>query len=182
VPVGPDQTSVDLEARLARLGAGLLISAIDQLEQGTAVEIPQDDSQATYAPRILRSDGRIDWDQPAAAIHNRVRALHPWPHAYTFLDRRRFLIHETRPHVSVAAAAQDVPPDLQDALRYHAEGAWPGTILLASRGHLIVSAGMGSAIEIRRLQEEGRKVLETGAFLAGRPLEPGRRLTIDEAI
>jgi methionyl-tRNA formyltransferase len=180
LPIGPNETSVEVEARLAQLGAGLLLSALDQIDRGAATEIPQDDSRATYAPRVLKTDGRIEWDQPAQAIHDRVRGLYPWPHAYTFLDGQRYVIHETRPYASVNAAGQGMPDELKMALRDHAEGAWPGTILVASRGHLIVSAGVGSAIEILRLQEEGRRVVEARAFLAGRALQPGIRFTSDE--
>jgi methionyl-tRNA formyltransferase len=180
VDIGPNETAVELEGRLASLGAGLLLSAIEQLHQGTMIEIPQDPARSTYAPRVLKTDGRIDWDRPAQQIHDQVRGLHPWPHASAFLDGARYVLHETRPHVSLSAAAQGLPEDLQAALRNHAEGAWPGTILVASRGHLIVSAGIGSALEIRRLQEEGRKVMDARAFLAGRPLQPGLRFTSDE--
>jgi methionyl-tRNA formyltransferase len=180
VPIGPTDTNVDVEARLATLGAGLLLSALDQLERGTAVEISQDDAKATYASRIEKADGLIDWEQPAQAIHDRVRALHPWPHAYTFLDGARYVIHESRPHPSIAAASSGLAEELQTAMRQRAEGAWPGTILLASKGALLVSAGMGSALEIRQLQEEGRRVMDTRAFLAGRPLQAGRRFTAYE--
>jgi methionyl-tRNA formyltransferase len=182
VAIEPNETSDALEPRLATLGAGLLLTAIDQLEQGKANEIPQDDSKATYASRIQKVDGRLEWDEAAQAIHDRVRGLHPWPHAYTFHDRARYVIHETRPHTTIKAAADTLPDDLAAMARQQAEGAWPGTILVAAKGHLLVSAGMGSAIEIRRLQEEGRKVVDARAFLAGRPLRPGMRFSSDEGM
>jgi methionyl-tRNA formyltransferase len=97
IPIGPDLTSVDVERVLARIGASLLVYTLDKLEDGTAVrEIPQDDRLATYAPKIEREDGRIDWTQPPDRIHNLVRGLHPWPHAFTFLGRERLLIHRTK--------------------------------------------------------------------------------------
>jgi methionyl-tRNA formyltransferase len=182
VTIEANETSEELEPRLATLGAGLLLTAIDQLEQGKANEIPQDDSKATYASRIQKVDGRLEWDQAAQAIHDRVRGLHPWPHAYTFHDRARYVIHETRPYTTIKAAADTLPDDLAAMARQHAEGAWPGTILVAAKGHLLVSAGMGSAVEIRRLQEEGRKVVDARAFLAGRPLRPGMRFSSDEGM
>jgi methionyl-tRNA formyltransferase len=180
--IGPNETSEELEPRVATLGARLLLAAIDLLDQGKANEVPQDDSKATYASRIQKVDGRLEWDQPAQAIHDRVRGLHPWPHAYTFQERVRYVIHETRPFATIGAAAETLTDDLAAIARQQAEGAWPGTILVAAKGHLIVSAGMGSAIEIRRIQEEGRKVVDARAFLAGRPLRPGMRFSSDEGL
>lgn len=182
LPIGANETSDELEPRLATLGAGLLMTAIDQLDQGKANEIPQDDSKATYASRIQKVDGRLEWDETAQAIHDRVRGLHPWPHAYTFHERARYVIHETRPFATIGAAAATLPEDLAAMARQQAEGAWPGTILVAAKGHLVVSAGMGSAIEILRLQEEGRKVVDARAFLAGRALRAGMRFSPDEGL
>jgi methionyl-tRNA formyltransferase len=180
--IGENETSDELEPRLATLGAGLLMTAIDQLDQGKANEIPQDDSKSTYASRIQKADGRLEWDQTAQAIHDRVRGLHPWPHAYTYHERARYVVHETRPYTTIGAAAETLPDDLAMTVRQQAEGAWPGTILVAAKGHLVVSAGMGSAIEIRRIQEEGRKVVDARAFLAGRPLRAGMRFNPDEGL
>jgi methionyl-tRNA formyltransferase len=159
-PIEPEETGDELEARLATLGARLLIHAVDQLEEGTAIEQPQDDSLATYASRILKPDGLIQWDRPAQAIHDQVRALSPWPHAYTFLDGARYVLHQTR------------------ALPHHAPTAnlaHPGTILPGAKGQLLIQAGDGSVLEVLQLQEEGRKVLPVREFLAGRPLTVGAR-------
>ena len=95
--IAPDATSVDVERALAASGAALLVQTLDRLAAGEAVaEIPQDDRLATYAAKIEREDGRIDWSRPATAIHNLVRGLHPWPHAFAYLGGERFLIHQTR--------------------------------------------------------------------------------------
>ncbi len=170
IPIEPNETGSELEARLATLGARLLITVVDQLARGEAVEVPQDDSQATYASRILKTDGIILWDRPAQAIHDQVRALSPWPHAYTFLDGARYVIHATRPHASlqsVAGAAATGPAATT------ADG--PGTILVAKKDQLLVRAGEGTVLEILQLQEEGRRVLPTRDFLAGHPLPTGVR-------
>ena len=58
-----------------------------------STETPQDDAQATYAPRLTKADGLIDWSQPADHLHNQIRGLTPWPHAYTFLDGIRYILH-----------------------------------------------------------------------------------------
>ncbi len=163
IPIEPNETGHDLEVRLATLGARLLITVVDQLARGEAVEVPQDDTQATYASRILKTDGIILWDRPAQAIHDQVRALSPWPHAYTFLDGARYVIHATRPHASLDSVEPATTAD------------GPGTILVAKKDQLLVRAGEGTVLEILQLQEEGRRVLPTRDFLAGHPLPTGVR-------
>jgi methionyl-tRNA formyltransferase len=94
--IANDATSVDVERALAASGAALLVKTLDRLAAGDAVaEIPQDERLVTYAPKIERADGRIDWSLPPKRIHDLVRGLHPWPHAFAFLNGERFLIHRT---------------------------------------------------------------------------------------
>src|SRR5258705_3362174 len=95
-PIGPDETSDVVEGALADIGAGVLIGVLDQIAEGTAHEEPQDDASATYAPRLTKEEGLIDWSNPSLEIHNRVRGLYPWPHAYTFLNGARLIIRRTR--------------------------------------------------------------------------------------
>ncbi len=154
--IAQDETSDVVEADLARLGADLLLEVVDALETGTATEHAQDHAAATFAPRLSREDGRIDWRSPAPAIHNLVRGLHPWPHAAGVLGGARYLIHRT-------------------ALAAPARPAAPGTILEASGDRLHVSTGHGGAVAILELQPEGRRRLETRAFLAGHRWSPGQR-------
>src|SRR5579885_2532384 len=80
-PIGPDETAPELAARLAPLGAELLIEAIDQIANGTAHPKKQDEQQATYAPLLKKEDGRVDWTRPAGSIYNRLRGFTPWPGA-----------------------------------------------------------------------------------------------------
>jgi len=154
-PIGPDDTSDAVERDLARLGAELLVAVVDQLAEGTAHEEPQDASQATYAPKITREDGLIDWSKPARAIHDQVRGLYPWPHAYTFFRGERLIVLRTR--VEPAAA---YPPR-------------PGTVLHVSREAIPVVAGDGAVVVIDRLQPEGKRAMSAREFLAGRPVVPG---------
>jgi methionyl-tRNA formyltransferase len=95
-PVASDETSSDVERDLARLGAVALVEAVDALAEGRATETPQDESQATYAPKIEKIDGIIDWSRSAAEIHNQVRGLHPWPHAYSELGGERVILQDGR--------------------------------------------------------------------------------------
>lgn len=79
VPIPPDATAADLEPLLAEKGAGLLMQVVEQLRTGTAVEVPQDDAEATEARKLTREDGRIDWSLPAETVRNRIRGFTPWP-------------------------------------------------------------------------------------------------------
>lgn len=147
--IEPDATSVDVERGLGALGAALLVDTLDRLAAGEAVaEIPQDDRLATYAPKIERADGAIDWSRPAAAIHNQVRGLHPWPHAFTYLDGERLLIHRTNREKSSGMNN-------------------PGSILHAGPAGLDVATGDG-VLRVLELQPEGRRVMTARDWLAGR--------------
>ena len=92
VPIGPDDTSEALDRTLAELGAAVLMEAVDDLDRGHAVETAQDHALATFAPRLTREDGAIDWTRPARSVHDQVRGLHPWPRA-VLPPRRGALSH-----------------------------------------------------------------------------------------
>ena len=156
-PIGPDDTSDVVENDLAEKGADLLLSVVDDIASGTAHEEPQDEAAATYSARLTKEDGLIDWTQPASAIHNRVRGLYPWPHAYTYLDGARVIILRTR-----------VIPG--------AAGATPGVVVDLSRDAIEVATGDGR-VAIEELQPEGRRPMRTRDYLAGRPLAKGARFT-----
>lgn len=153
--IGADDTSEAVERALATLGARLLLRVIPTLLDGSAREEAQDDDQACYAHRITRDDGLIDWTRSARAIHDQVRALHPWPHAYTYLDGTRYIILRT------AVAPND-------------GGTPPGTVLDAPDGGILVAAG-AQAVEIAELQLDGRRPTTAQAFLAGHRLPPTSR-------
>ncbi len=91
-PIGADETSEDVEHSLAIMGARLLVSCVDDIAAGRSTETPQDDARATYAHRITRDDGVIDWDWTAERIHNLIRGLHPWPHAFTYIGGKRLIL------------------------------------------------------------------------------------------
>jgi methionyl-tRNA formyltransferase len=155
--IGPDETSDIVERDLAELGAPLLVDVVEQIAAGTAREEPQDDMLSTYASRLTKEEGVIDWSLPATYIHNRVRGLYPWPHASTHLDGARVIILTT--HVEDGGG---------DAL--------PGTIVSVSRDALHVATGHKGRIAIQRLQPEGKRPMTVREYLAGRPIAPGTRL------
>ena len=155
-PVGPDETSDVVERDLAELGADLLLDVVEQIVEGTVQEERQDDMLSSYAARLTKEEGLIDWRLPASYIHNRVRGLYPWPHAYSFLDGARLILLKTR----VVTGAP---------------GGEPGTILEVTRDSIHVATGHGGRLAIDRLQPEGKRPMATREFLAGRPVHGGAR-------
>ena len=156
--IAPDETADVVEADLARMGADLLPEVIRTLEAGAATEHAQNHEAATLAPRLSRADAAIDWRAPAPAIHDLVRGLHPWPHASSVLAGARYLIHRT----AIAPSTRPAP-------------LAPGTIIEASGDRLIVATGHAGAVAILEIQPEGRRRLDTRAFLAGHRWTPGQR-------
>lgn len=157
-PIPPDATSGEMEAVLARLGAGALLPIVDALAEGRASETPQDPSAATHAAKITRAEGTIDWNEPAPAVHHRVRGLQPWPLASTLLGGQRLVIRRTQP---VALDTHDVAA---------------GTIVRAYGDELTVACGGGTALRILELQPEGRRTMTAREFLAGHGGLEGTRL------
>lgn len=156
-PIGPDDTSDAVERDLARMGASLLVDVVEQIASGTQQEELQDFMMSSYAARLTKDEGLIDWSLPASYIHNRVRGLYPWPHAYTYLDRGRLVLLKTRVERETADAA-------------------PGTIVEISRDALHVATGHGQRIAIEQVQREGGRPLQTRDFLAGHSVASGTRL------
>ena len=156
-PIGDDETSADVEHDIARLGADLLVDAVAAIVEGHASETPQDESEATYAHKIEKTDGIIDWSRPARDIHNQIRGLHPWPHAYSDLQGERTILLR-----SEVEGEQHGP---------HVD---PGTVLDARPDRFAVQAGVG-VVRLLMLQREGRRPVTAREFLAGRRIEPGAR-------
>ena len=160
VPIGPDDTSETLDGTLARLGAAVLMEAVDELDRGCAVEEDQDHALATFAPRLTREDGVIDWTRPARVLHDQVRGLNPWPRAACHLDGARYLLHRTAVAARPPASPAGGP-------------ARPGQVIEAADGRLVVAAGSDTALAILVIQPEGGRPLPARAFLAGRRVRPG---------
>jgi methionyl-tRNA formyltransferase len=154
--IGEDETSVEVERELAELGAVQLFHVVRALAAGRATETPQDDSHATYAPKITKEEGAIDWGLPAQRIHNLVRGLQPWPLVSTRLAGARVLLHKTTRLSAVTPQA-------------------PGTIVRAEADRLEIAAGDGRVLGVLALQPEGRRVMSTREFLAGRHVVPGTK-------
>jgi methionyl-tRNA formyltransferase len=164
-PIGDDETTAELEPRLAILGVEAVHQAIEMLESwdGEApIGVVQDSSLASRAPRLKKADGEVDWSRTAAQIRNQVRALKPWPGTFTEWQRpsgpaMRLILEE------IVVTASDV----SDVI--------PGTVIASDGKQLEVVTG-GGTISIRKIQPAGKRVMEIEEFLRGYPIPVGARL------
>ena len=155
IPITAADTATSLHERLATLGARMIVQVLAEPPAETA----QPDEGATYAPKLGREDGIIDWTRDAVAIDRQIRALTPWPGTHTSLG--------SQPLKILAARLADAPgPDPQP----------PGLIL---DDHLTVSCGTG-ALRLERVQSPGRAPMDAATFLRGHPVETGTRLGAGE--
>ena len=158
-PIGADETARDLHDRLAQLAPNALLECLDLFERGAVAREKQNDSLATYAPKLTHQDGEIAWDEPAEEIERRVRAMAPWPGAYTYLPM---------------GGARVV-------LKVHRTQIWdgfdgpPGTVATADDRGIRVAAGTGG-ISLTEIQVAGGKRLTAADFLRGHPIASGVRL------
>jgi methionyl-tRNA formyltransferase len=157
-PIRVEDNSQTLHDRLAQIGAGLIITTIHDLVAGRITPRPQPAEGATYARKITKEDGRLDWKQPARVLWNRTRAFTPWPGAFTYLPAQPkpllLKIWETEV-VSVSGE--------------------PGKIIEAGKSGLVVGCGENS-LRIKVLQREGGRRLSAQEFLTGHPLKTGESL------
>jgi len=154
VEIGPEENALQLGERLAVLGGQLAAKTIEQLENGTARGVAQDEEQVVWAPALKKEDGRIDWSQPAQSIHNRIRGVQPWPGAYSRVNGKILKIHR-------ATAAESVSGDFR-----------PGEVVTAEGDKLVVAAGDGG-IALLEVQLEGKKKMDVRSFLMGRAIREG---------
>ncbi len=158
--ISPNETSAELEPRVADAGAHLLLDVVNRLEAGPVEETPQDESRVTYAARLERAESRIDWNRPAAAIHNQIRGLQPWPLAAAMLQGRRVLLTRSE-HFEVQSSKFEVSPSVP-----------PGTIIEVDADALVVSCAPG-LLRIVSIQPEGRAAMPVRDFLNGRHVTAG---------
>ncbi|HMO51115.1 MAG TPA: methionyl-tRNA formyltransferase [Kiritimatiellia bacterium] len=152
--IEPDETATQLSDRFSRIGADMLLKVLDQLEGGTALATPQDHAAATYAPKIEKHDGLLDWQKPAIDLHNRIRGFQPWPGCYFHHEGRPIKVWRSRPEPG---------------------GGEPGAVVdTAGPGPLIMTGDQ--ALRLLELQPEGKKPMPGDAFLRGIRWTCGLRL------
>lgn len=151
---------------LANVAAELLLKSLPGLIAGTAARTPQDEALMTYAPKLLRRDGLLDWSLPAAELERLIRAYCPWPGTFTtFRDVRGKIKNlKIHPHTVVLSGAELPEPGMS--------GLAPGTVLSASGDQLIVACGEG-ALGLRQVQPEGGRNMVVEEFLRGSSLQSG---------
>ena len=154
VPLAADETGGSLFDKLSQIGAQLLIDTIPALEAGTAVcEKQPQESPTPYAAMLNKKMGLIDWNQDASVIECLIRGLNPWPSAYTYLKGKTLKIWQAK----VVERQQE---------------AEPGTVICVGKKQLVVACKT-NALSIQRLQLEGKKQMETEAFLRGYTIDSG---------
>jgi methionyl-tRNA formyltransferase len=156
-PILATDDSQILHDRLAQLGAELLVEMIPGYVAGKISPQPQSATGSTYAAKIKKEDGRIDWNSPAQKIWNRLRAFTPWPGAFTFLQT------ETKPQLLKIWKAEPLE-----------KSGGAGEVIAADKSGIVVGCGAG-ALRILELQREGGKRLGAEQFLIGHPLKAGQR-------
>jgi methionyl-tRNA formyltransferase len=181
-PIGERETAGDLLERLAGMGGPAIVTALDEIENGTANFRSQDPSGATYATKIEKQVGWIDWNKRSVEIDRHVRAMTPWPGARTKLaDGRELVVLEVLP---VSGAPEWIvdrigPENLGWPLYPRAldplNGPAPGTIVVVSETPFAVT-GHG-LVELRKLKPAGKGAMEGSAWLRGAHLDPGARFT-----
>jgi methionyl-tRNA formyltransferase len=156
-PIYPDDNSASLHDRLAQIGAELLIKTLGEVAKGNIRAVPQDHAAATYAPRLKKEDGHINWQGSAESIARFTRAMDPWPGAFAFCGQKRLKIYKSRPVQRIVGEA-------------------PGTIMQGFADELIVATGK-DALSIEEIQEESGKRLPIKTFLCGLKIRPGTLLS-----
>jgi len=153
--IGADETAGELATRLAEMGGGLMVRTLERLERGGLEPRPQPAEGVTYAPRLTRESGRIDWRLAARELRDRLRAFTPWPG----------LTAELRGEpLKVIAAAELAEKD---------GGAAPGTLLGLRDGKLAVACGNGTVLGLSELQRPGKRALRAADFMNGERLRAG---------
>ncbi len=161
-PILPTDDSQILHDRLAQLGAELLVEIIPDYIAGKITPQPQPAEGSSYAAKIKKEDGQIDWNSPAEKIWNRLRAFTPWPGAFTFYDGKLLKIWK-------ATFAQEA---CYEGIFLHRSGLKAGTILSADKNGILVLCGK-DALMVFELQREGGRRMSAAEFLAGHPLSVG---------
>jgi methionyl-tRNA formyltransferase len=161
IPITENDTAGSLTEALAEMGAELLVDTLPDWAAGEIQAQPQDDARSTYAPRLKKSDGRLDWREPADALSRRVRAMSPWPGAHTLGADGMLKIHAV---AVVETEARDLP----------------GNLGRDDEGFPLVAAGDGQ-LRLLQVQPAGGRAMSAKDFLVGRPELIGTSLGDPEA-
>ncbi len=168
LPIGPEETAPELAARMGERGAKLVVRTLEGLERGDLTPRAQRPEQASYAPRLAKADGLVDWRKTAAEIHNRLRAYMPWPGQVATLSGERVKLLAVRP---LGECAQGRPGTVLELRDDPAGGAV-----------LPVVCGGGTALGLCRVQLPGKKPVSAADFANGRRLRAGERFAVEDML
>lgn len=160
-PIDENVTGGELAARLASIGAGMLVPTLEGLALGTTVPLAQDHDQASWAPRLTKEQAWIAWENDARTIHNHIRGLNPWPVARTNFQGQ-----------AVQVLCSQVRPDVAG------EGFPPGTFLGRTQRGMLVQCGQGGIIEVLEVKLANRRRVSGMEFSVGARLEQGTRVFV----
>jgi len=158
-PISNGDDAATLHNRLAQIGGALLVRTIPEFVAGRINPHPQRTEDATYARKIKKEDGRLNWSRSASALQNQIRGLTPWPGTYAFLPR----------------LPSPVLLKIYRAEVIEQQSGAPGEITFVNKDGIVVSCGEG-AMRIQELQREGGRRLNAQTFLAGFPINVGEKL------
>ena len=154
LPIGETTTAGEYHDALAVLGGKVLLETIDALKEGSITPEKQDDSLSTYAHQLSKAEGEINWNNTNEEIYNKVRGLNPWPKAYSFLGKKRFVV---------------------DFVYKSDKCGNPGEVIEADENGIVVACKEGSVI-IKDIKIEGKKMMPVADFLRGHKIEKGTLL------
>ena len=163
VSIGPMETAEGLEERLSLIGAELLSETLARLQEGRLTPRPQDPSQATFAPRLKKEDGRIDWRNGATQVFNTIRGLVPWPGAYSTFRGKKVIFW--RAELFSLPAGKELPVGV------------PGEIVFLEKKRMVVQCGDGAHLLVTELQPESRRRMGAVDFVNGYRVNPGERFS-----
>jgi len=166
--IGPAETATELTARMSGAGAALMEETLRGLSAGTITPRPQNDAEATVAPRLKREDGQIDWNRSAQEIYNRMRGFAPWPGAYTTF-RGQTCHLKGEPLLDPATPTEGLAR--QSSIP---AGPAPGT-LFGAKNEWFVSSGGATLLHLQSVKLEGRKQVTASEFAIGARLKPCER-------
>ena len=167
IPIEEKETGGSLHDKLSMAGGDLILSTLKKLEEGTLVRTPQTDEGTCYAKMLTKSLGDIDWNQGAVSIERLIRGLNPWPSAYTMWNGKTIKIW-----AADVIAGREAAEFLSESGVPAETGTAPGTVVCSDKRRLVVCTG-GGLLSIRELQMEGKKRMDTPAFLRGYPIPAG---------
>lgn len=168
-PIGPKETTGEVQERLAALAAPLAMQVLDSIEQGTLVETPQNHEEATLAPTLDKREGAIDWNQSTFQIGCHVRAMQPWPSPFSFLHQSG-----QEPLRLLVLDVENVTRDELNSLNVNQgqQDSSPGTVVFANTKRVIIRSGDGF-LELKQVQPQGKRAMQIAHFLCGKKISPG---------